>query len=340
MHVVLAESPLFPIGSVIFWAVKVTEKERSDNVDAQSMLNYVRICVSSRLSVVVGSGRQFQMLCCRQDPSHPTQDPSLSLWRLDLVPDNILKFGSPRLDPKWTKIGTQLPNARPRGRTKSHATAVLQRKQFTRIPSINFLCLLPAAPKVVPTGLELGAEDLERNGFNAARTLFRKRGKGSKDTAGDFDDDLDEDITGLGDGRPQGKHVYALRYTPGAISGPAGGKNRYFSEARSRPDKIWDIRRKTCPDKNRSIGRVRDLASKEINQGPTPRRDLSRRSGVIRGTRVKMMAYTANGQTRRRQLETTRLIHVARGWHQHGKSCQPALFRIDPCWTQFELATS
>ncbi|KAJ7710893.1 hypothetical protein B0H17DRAFT_1224062 [Mycena rosella] len=99
-------------------------------------------------------------------------------------------------------------------------------------------------------------------------TLFRNRGKGSKDAGGDFDDDLDEDITGLGDGRPQGKRVYALLYTPGAISGPARGKNRFFSEARSCPDKIWAIRRKTCPDKNRPIGRVRDLASKGINRGP------------------------------------------------------------------------
>ncbi|KAJ7693090.1 hypothetical protein B0H17DRAFT_873689, partial [Mycena rosella] len=65
------------------------------------------------------------------------------------------------------------------------ATAVLQTKQFAHIPSINFLCLLSAAPKIVPTGLELGAEDSERfrtlsrglNGFNAAMTLFRKSGK-------------------------------------------------------------------------------------------------------------------------------------------------------------------
>ncbi|KAJ7679740.1 hypothetical protein B0H17DRAFT_1232984 [Mycena rosella] len=177
------------------------------------------------------------------------EDPGLSLWRLDPVPDKNLRFGPPRLDPKRTKIGTQLPNARSHGRTKSQ-------------------------------GLELGAEDSERfrtlsrglNGFNAAMTLFRKRGKGSKDAGGDFDDDLDKDITGLGDGRPQGKRVYALLYAPGAISGPAGGKNRFFSEARSCPDKIWAIWRKTCPDKNRPIGRVRDLASKGVNRGPEARR--------------------------------------------------------------------
>ncbi|KAJ7638086.1 hypothetical protein B0H17DRAFT_1149259 [Mycena rosella] len=47
------------------------------------------------------------------------QDPGLSLWRLDPVPDKILRFGPPRLDPKRTKIGTQLPNARSHGRTES-----------------------------------------------------------------------------------------------------------------------------------------------------------------------------------------------------------------------------
>ncbi|KAJ7170332.1 hypothetical protein C8R43DRAFT_853741, partial [Mycena crocata] len=67
------------------------------------------------------------------------------------------------------------------------ATAVIQTKQFTRIPPINFLCLLSAAPKVVPTGLELTPEDSEsqrfkylargETKFNAAMTLYRKKGK-------------------------------------------------------------------------------------------------------------------------------------------------------------------
>ncbi|KAJ6608979.1 hypothetical protein B0H10DRAFT_1954937 [Mycena sp. CBHHK59/15] len=42
------------------------------------------------------------------------------------------------------------------------ATAMLQTKQFAHIPSINFLCLLSKSPKVLPTGLELEQEDVDR----------------------------------------------------------------------------------------------------------------------------------------------------------------------------------
>ncbi|KAJ7138789.1 hypothetical protein C8R43DRAFT_845311, partial [Mycena crocata] len=63
------------------------------------------------------------------------------------------------------------------------ATAVLQTMQFAHILPINFLCLLAATPKVVPTGLELTLEDSKQfkdlargeSNFNAAITLFRKR---------------------------------------------------------------------------------------------------------------------------------------------------------------------
>lgn len=82
------------------------------------------------------------------------------------------------------------------------ATAIVQTKQFAHIPSINFLCLLTAPPKLLPQGFELAAEDLERfktlsknfSKFEEAMTLFRKRGR--KATAADLnsDGDLDEDL--------------------------------------------------------------------------------------------------------------------------------------------------
>ncbi|KAJ7690113.1 hypothetical protein B0H17DRAFT_983291 [Mycena rosella] len=66
------------------------------------------------------------------------------------------------------------------------ATALLQTKQFGHIPSITFLCLLIATPKILRTGgIELSSEDSQRftklvgglDKFNAAMVLFRKRGK-------------------------------------------------------------------------------------------------------------------------------------------------------------------
>ncbi|KAJ7245055.1 hypothetical protein C8J57DRAFT_1009919, partial [Mycena rebaudengoi] len=65
------------------------------------------------------------------------------------------------------------------------ATGVLQTKQFAHIPPVNFLCLLSAVPKLVPSGLALGADDSDRlkkfspglDKFNEAMVLFRKRGK-------------------------------------------------------------------------------------------------------------------------------------------------------------------
>ncbi|KAJ7907834.1 hypothetical protein B0H13DRAFT_1618080, partial [Mycena leptocephala] len=80
------------------------------------------------------------------------------------------------------------------------ATALLQTKQFAHILPINFLCLLSAVPKLLPTGLELGAEDSERfkklatgeAKLNDAMKLFRKRGK-KAGAEGDSEDD-DEDM--------------------------------------------------------------------------------------------------------------------------------------------------
>jgi hypothetical protein len=81
------------------------------------------------------------------------------------------------------------------------ATALLQTKQFAHILPINFLCLLSAVPKLLPTGLELGAEDSERfkklatgeAKFDDAMKLFRKRGKKKAGAEGDSEDD-DEDM--------------------------------------------------------------------------------------------------------------------------------------------------
>ncbi|KAJ7034214.1 hypothetical protein C8F04DRAFT_1350091 [Mycena alexandri] len=80
------------------------------------------------------------------------------------------------------------------------ATAILQTKQFGHILPDNFLCLLSAAPKVVATGLELGAEDSERfrklsqglSKFNAAMILFRKRGK--KQGGNEVDEENDDEL--------------------------------------------------------------------------------------------------------------------------------------------------
>ncbi|KAJ7242483.1 hypothetical protein C8J57DRAFT_1084298 [Mycena rebaudengoi] len=79
------------------------------------------------------------------------------------------------------------------------ATGVLQTKQFAHIPPVNFLCLLSAVPKLVPSGLALGADDSDRfkkfspglDKFNEAMVLFRKRGKKAAGTGDDSDDDID-----------------------------------------------------------------------------------------------------------------------------------------------------
>jgi hypothetical protein len=79
------------------------------------------------------------------------------------------------------------------------STAMLHAKQFAHIPPINFLCLLSAVPKSVPTGLELATEDSESfkklsrgfQTFDDAMKLFRKRGK--RLTAGGGDDVEGED---------------------------------------------------------------------------------------------------------------------------------------------------
>ncbi|KAJ7602998.1 hypothetical protein DFH06DRAFT_1350726 [Mycena polygramma] len=81
------------------------------------------------------------------------------------------------------------------------ATAILQTKQFAHVPPINFLCLLSAVPKLLPTGLELGADDSERfkklsmglNKFDDAIKLSRKRGKKTAATGVESDSD-DGDI--------------------------------------------------------------------------------------------------------------------------------------------------
>ncbi|KAJ6622556.1 hypothetical protein B0H10DRAFT_1944479 [Mycena sp. CBHHK59/15] len=81
------------------------------------------------------------------------------------------------------------------------ATAMLQTKQFAHIPSINFRCLLSKSPKVLPTGLELAQEDVDRfkklNGglgkFNEAMVLFCKHGKRAAATGEGSGDDVDED---------------------------------------------------------------------------------------------------------------------------------------------------
>jgi hypothetical protein len=80
------------------------------------------------------------------------------------------------------------------------STAMLQTKQFTHVPPINFVCLLSAVPKSVPTGFELATEDSENfkklsRGFQTfvdAMKLFRKRGK--RMTAGRGDDVEGEDV--------------------------------------------------------------------------------------------------------------------------------------------------
>ena len=48
------------------------------------------------------------------------------------------------------------------------------------------------------------------------------------------------------------------------------------SKARSRADKIWPIRAKILADKNRPIGRIRDLSSKGNIRGPVPHFGLSK----------------------------------------------------------------
>ncbi|KAJ7670785.1 hypothetical protein DFH06DRAFT_980885 [Mycena polygramma] len=82
------------------------------------------------------------------------------------------------------------------------ATSVLQTRQFAHIPPINFLCVLSSIPKLLPTGLELGAEDSDRfkklsqglDKFNTAMTLFRKRGKKTTGAGAESDDDDEEDM--------------------------------------------------------------------------------------------------------------------------------------------------
>lgn len=81
-------------------------------------------------------------------------------------------------------------------------TSLLQTKQFGHIPPINFLCLLSAAPKVLPTALELAPDDSQRfktlsresKSFYEAMTLFRKRGKRKPAAGDDSGDELEEEM--------------------------------------------------------------------------------------------------------------------------------------------------
>lgn len=89
----------------------------------------------------------------------------------------------------------------PQFRSIPTSTAILQSKQFAHIAPIDFLCLLSSVPKLVPTGLELAAEDSECfkklsagfSKFSDAMKLFRKRGKKTAGGAGDLDDDMGEE---------------------------------------------------------------------------------------------------------------------------------------------------
>ncbi|KAF8207331.1 hypothetical protein K438DRAFT_1962263 [Mycena galopus ATCC 62051] len=81
------------------------------------------------------------------------------------------------------------------------ATAVVQTKQFAHIPPIQFLCLLSAPARLIPTGIELTQEDAARfksltgglGKFNEAMKLFRKRGKKKAAAGGESGDDDGED---------------------------------------------------------------------------------------------------------------------------------------------------
>ncbi|KAK7035181.1 hypothetical protein R3P38DRAFT_2772186 [Favolaschia claudopus] len=65
------------------------------------------------------------------------------------------------------------------------ATAVVQTKQFAHVEPFQFVCLLSSHPKIVPAGIELGLDDINRfktllrgsDRFENAMKLFRKRGK-------------------------------------------------------------------------------------------------------------------------------------------------------------------
>ncbi|KAJ6580061.1 hypothetical protein DFH09DRAFT_1275779 [Mycena vulgaris] len=101
------------------------------------------------------------------------------------------------------------------------------------------------SPKVVLTGLELCPDDAARfkiltkgtNGFQEAMKLFRKTGKRGGAAGIASDDYTDEE-------------------------------KQWQMDARSGADKIWPIWAKILADKNRPIGRIRDLASKGNFGGP------------------------------------------------------------------------
>ncbi|KAJ7204894.1 hypothetical protein C8J57DRAFT_1100452, partial [Mycena rebaudengoi] len=65
------------------------------------------------------------------------------------------------------------------------AASFLRTKQFAHISSINLLCVLSKTPTLLPTGLSLFPEEVERfkilqrgvTNFHEAMVLLRKRGK-------------------------------------------------------------------------------------------------------------------------------------------------------------------